>query len=122
MTIVEQLVSIYYNEEPWQKNLMTYDSAFRYHKMRYENGDIHTYEEDGVVLGYYERYFVRDTCILYNVWVRSDKRQGKVFKSLYRHFFKTMPKNIKEIVGQKQKLGGKLVKEKINKEKHYGKR
>ena len=120
MTIAQQLTRIYFDQETWHTHRMTYDSALRYHKTRYENGDIHTYEEDGEVIAYFERYFVRNTCILYNVWVRSDKRQGKVFKSLYRHFFKTMPKNITEIVGNKQKLGGKLVKEVINKEKYYG--
>jgi hypothetical protein len=92
---------------------MLYPDALWYHKTRYENGNIHTYEENGEVIGYYERYFVEDKCFLYNVWVKEGERQGKVFKELYRHFFKTMPDNIRYIVGEKIKLGGKYQKVKM---------
>jgi hypothetical protein len=111
--IVSQLVHIYYYEEWWMKNLMPLDKAVEYHRTRYENGDIHVYEENGVVLGYYERYFKDNVCTLYNLWVEDLHRKGIVFKALKKHFFETMPKNIDTITGEKQKLGGKVVTERI---------
>ena len=115
-----QLVDIYRNEENWHTFKMSFESALIYHKTRYENGSIHTYEENGEVLGYYERYFNGDTCTLYNIWIKKEARRGKVFKELYKHFFKTMPENIKYIVGEKQKLGGKFQKVLISKERKNG--
>lgn len=114
MTLAEQLTDIYYKEEYWHKSRLSFADALEYHKKRLENGDIYTYEENGEVLGYYERYFKDDICFLYNVWVNQEYRKGKVFKELYKHFFETMPKHIKYIEGEKQKLGGKLMKEKIH--------
>ena len=117
--IVSQLVEIYLTKEPWHESFMPLKEAVNYHKTRYENGIIHTYEEDGKVLGYYERYFYDDTCVLYNVYVEEGYRQGRVFKELYRHFFKNMPDNIQYIVGEKVKLGGKPQRVKIG--RRYGK-
>ena len=111
--IIAQLVEIYYTQEPWHKSFMSLPKAVQYHKTAYDNGDIHVYEEDNEVLGYYERYFNFDTCILYNVWIKESERKGKVFRELYRHFFKSMHENIKYIVGEKQKLGGKIQRVKI---------
>lgn len=108
---VSQLVDIYFNHEPWHKNRMTYDQAVQYHSNRYNHGFIHTYQENGEVLGYYERYFIEDKCFLYNIWVK--EKQGVVFKKLYHHFFDTMPDNIRYIVGEKVKLGGKYQKVKM---------
>lgn len=109
--IPEQLTKIYLEEETWHTQKMSYDKALEYHKTRWEKGQIHTQEnEKGDVVGYYERYFVDDKCFLYNLWIHKDYRQGKVFRELYRHFFGTMPSNIKYIVGEKQKLGGKYMK------------
>ena len=107
-SIPEQLVLIY-AQEHWHKTRMPYETALDYHKSRYENGVIHTYEENGEVLGYYERYIQGDTCILYNTWIKEDCRRGKVFKALRRHFFETLPKNITHITGEKVKLGGKIM-------------
>ena len=112
-TIVQQLVDIYYLHEDWHKTYLPPKEAFNYHKTRYENGNIYVYEENGKVLGYWERYFNGDTCILYNVYVEEGYRQGRVFRELYRHFFKSMPENIKYIIGEKQRLGGKIQKVKI---------
>ena len=106
---IQQLVDIYTTSEPWHKTRMSDTDAFNYHKTRYENGSIHTYEQDGEVLGYYERYFTNTACILYNVWIKEDCRRGEVFKSLYRHFFQTMPPHISYIIGEKVKLGGKVM-------------
>ena len=110
--IPEQLHDIYL-KETWHKTRMSELDSLNYHKTRYENGSIYTYVEGGKVLGYYERYCIGDVCYLYNVWVNEDCRRGKVFRELYRHFFRTLPLNILEIKGEKQKLGGKLVTEKV---------
>lgn len=120
ITIPEQLTEIYFNHENWHESKMEYDEAYRYHSNRYHNGSIHVYEEDGEVLGYYERYFIYSTCFLHNVWVKDGHRHSKVFKTLYRHFFDTMPENITRIVGEKQKIGGKVV-ERIIRRSRYGK-
>ena len=103
MTIPEQLTRIYMLKERWHKTRMDYPAALRYHQARYKNGNIYVYSENNRVLGYYERYFNFNVCFLYNVWVVRDKRRGKVFKELYRHFFKTMPNYITVIMGEKQK-------------------
>lgn len=116
-SIPEQLVEIYNTQEWWHKTRMSYEETLQYHTSRYKNGDIHTYQENGEVLGYYERYLLWDTCILYNVWIKEDYRQGNVFKELYRYFFATMPKNIKYIIGEKVKLSGKKQKVSISKER-----
>ena len=113
MTIAEQLVKIYYEKESWHKTRMTYKEAFDYHRTRYENGDIQTYEENGEVLGYYERYIVGNSCILYNCWIREDCRFGKPYKELRKRFFSTLPKNVRNIIGEKQKLGGKVMEARI---------
>ena len=114
-TIPEQLVDIYENYEWWHKTRMTHKDSIQYHKSRYENGDIQVYEEYGEVLGYYERYFTGDTCILYNVYVKKDYRRGEVFKQLKKLFFLTLPLHITHIEGEKQKLGGKIMKALITK-------
>ena len=113
LNIVEQLNYIYYNYEPWHTTRMLEPEATKYHKTRYENGDIYPYIEDGKVLGYYERYFKYNTCILFNIWIDENCRRGKVFKALRKHFFDTMPRNITLVIGEKQKLGGKVVMERI---------
>lgn len=117
LDIATQLTNIYFTDETWHNSRMTYENAFQYHKTRFEHGYIHVYEENGEVLGYYERYIRDNTCILYNVWVKESERKGKVFKELYRHFFMTMPKNITEVIGEKVKLGGKFRKRIIRRQK-----
>ena len=111
--IVSQLVNIYYTQEPWHAYKMSYESAVEYHTKYYKNGNIFVYSENGEVLGYYQRFFDNDTCILYNVWVKESERQGRVFRGLYKNFFRSMPKNIKYITGEKVKLGGKYQRVKI---------
>lgn len=118
--IIKQLIYIYENFEWWHKTRMSYSEAIHYHKKCYDNGNIHIYEEHGEVLGYYQRYFKDDTCILYNLYIKPEYRQGRIFKELYRHFFKTMPNNIKYITGEKVKLGGKFQKVLISKERKNG--
>ena len=111
-TIPEQLHEIYLNE-PWHEHRMSFETSIQYHRSRYQNGDIHIYEENGEILGYYERYMIGNECHLYNVYVKENCRRGRVFKELYKHFFSTMPSNIEYITGEKQRLGGKVMREKI---------
>lgn len=113
MTIPEQLTKIYFEEEFWHTVRMSYPEAIQYHESRYKNGDIEVYTENGEVLGYYERYLLWNSCVLYNLWIRQDCRRGRVFKELKRRFLSTLPKNITIILGEKQKLGGKLMKARI---------
>lgn|SRR3990167_218009 len=113
MTIPEQLTNIYYEKEWWHKKRMPYQDAINYHKTRYENGDIQAFIENGEVLGYYERYIIGNSCLLYNCWIREDKRNGYVHKVLKKKFFETMPKNIKNIVGESQKQGGRIMESRI---------
>jgi hypothetical protein len=116
LTIAEQLVDIYFKEEWWHKTRMSYADALKYHQTRLDSGSIYAYEENGEVLGYYERYFIFDTCYLHNVWVRRDERGGRVFRLLKKRFFSTLSREIRHITGEKQKLGGKTVERTI-----YGK-
>lgn len=110
LDIVQQLVEIYEKYEWWSKDKMSFEAAIRYHKKRLDNGDIYVYEENGEVLGYYERYITGDTVLLHNLFIKEGHRRGKVFKELYRHFFQTLPLGIKYITGTKQKIGGKFQK------------
>ena len=116
MGIAEQLTEIYEKEEWWHKARMSHEQAIRYHDSEYSKGNIYVYKEDGEVLGYYQRAFNDDKCFLMNVWV---KRKG-IFKKLYRHFFDTMPDNIKKVYGEKQSIGGKYI-ERIITRGRYGK-
>ena len=116
--IVEQLVDIYEKEETWHTSRMTHEEAIQYHKERYDKGDIEVYVENGEVLGYYERYILWNVCILYNAWIRKDQRWGKAYRELRRRFFSTLPKNVESIIGEKQKLGGKLMKAVIRRNRH----
>lgn len=120
-TIPEQLTEIYLTQEKWHAFKMPYEEALKYHKRQLENGFISVYEsENGEVLGYYERHFVYNVCFLDNAWIKEGYRRGEVFKELYRRFFATLPDNINRIMGEKQKLGGKLHKVFINKGRKDG--
>ena len=120
-TIAEQLVYIYHREEWWHATTMPYDEALAYHQKGLDNGTIHVYEQDGEVLGYYERFIDGNVVDLRNVWVKDGLRRGEVFRALYRHFFDNLPDGIDYIIGEKQRAGGKKQKVKINKERIYGK-
>ena len=106
--MIYQLLKIYYSEEFWHKTKMPYDEAYDYHKKRLEDGRIYIIVKDGKVLGYYEREINGDTCFLKNVFVIKEYRFNGVFKELYKHFFLTMSKNIKYVIGEKQSVGGKM--------------
>ena len=118
-SVVRQLVEIYFFKEHWHKTRMSVEDAFKYHSERLKSGAIYIYEEGGEVLGYYERYFKDNICTLFNLYVKEGFRRGRVIKELYKHFFGTLPKNIDRINGERQKLGGKWISFKVNKEKNY---
>lgn len=112
-SIPEQLTEIYFNNEDWHVFKLSYESALCYHTDGLAAGNIHTYEENGEVLGYYERHFVLNVCFLDNVFIKEGHRKGRVFRELCRHFFSTLPENIIQIIGEKQKLKGKVVRANI---------
>ena len=121
-TVPQQLTEIYERYEHWHKTRMPYKKAFEYHRKRYHDGSIQVYQdEQGEVLGYFERYFLWNTCVLYNAWIKKGKRRGKVFKELYKRFFDILPKNTEIIMGEKQKLNGKMQRVLISKWRKNGK-
>ena len=120
-TIAEQLTEIYFKEEWWHSPRLTLGEALKYHQDKLDSGNIVCYLDNGEVLGYYERFINGDTCTLANIYIKKEVRQGKIFKELYRHFFKTLPLNIVKIVGTKQKIHGKFIERIITKERRNGK-
>jgi hypothetical protein len=112
-TIAEQLTEIYFNEENWHIVRMSYEQALDYHEKGLREGTIKVFEENGEVLGYWERHCVFNVCFLDNVFVKKGHRQGRVFHNLYRHFFATLPTNITHIMGEKQKTNGSMHKVKV---------
>ena len=110
--IVEQLVEIY-RLEPWHKVRMTDDIAYKYHEEHLRNGDIVVYKEGDEVLGYYEAYYLGETCFFYNVYIKQGHRSGRVVLNLYKQFLSNLPKGIKNIVGESQKENGKLKEVKL---------
>ena len=107
-TIPQQLTEIYKLEEDWHLTRMTDEVAFQYHRKRYDRGNIQVYHENDEVLGYYERYIVGDICYLYNTWIKKDHRCGKVFRELYKRFFKTMPNEVTKVMGQRHKFNSRI--------------
>ena len=95
------MTDIYFKDEDWHFQKMPYGSALRYHQRGLDDGSITVYVADGEVLGYYERRFVDNTCFLYNLYVKPQKRMGKVIKSLKRVFFGAMPVNIDKVIGRR---------------------
>jgi hypothetical protein len=106
-SIAQQLVEIYHKES-WHKNRMTDKEALEYHEKQYKDGNIVVYLEKGEVLGYYQRYFLGNTCFFMNFFIREGFRQSRVTRWLRKHFFSTLPQCIEYLIGEKQKFGGKL--------------
>jgi len=111
MNLIEQLVRVYYEEEPWHRTRMSWEEAVNYHTKLVEDGSILCYTELGVLLGYVEVWrinfeqFGRLICkcpfsayledvksgnIAYvaNVWVDKKFRRTAVIKMLKLMFFK----------------------------------
>jgi len=107
-TIPAQLTDIYEQEEDWHLIRMSTEDAYKYHKKRYDRGNIQVYQKDDMVLGYYERYIVGNICYLYNVWIKKGCRRGEVFKDLYKRFFNTMPREVDRVIGRRHKFGDRI--------------
>jgi len=120
-SIAEQLTDIYFKYEWWSQPKMSYQEALNYHQERLDNGSIQVILDNGEVVAYYQREFNDEICFLVNVWVRADLRGSKVWRDLYRHFFNTMPINIKKVIGEKQKIHGRMTERFITKERRNGK-
>lgn len=109
--ILNQLLDVYYLEEPWQKNKMPVEEARKYHSNLLDSGNISYYEENEEVLGYVEYWkinyeqFGRIICgepfsayledvnsgnIAYvaNTWIKEDERRGRVVRILKLMFYK----------------------------------
>lgn len=94
------------NEESWHLYKMPYGEALRYHQRELDNGNITVCVEDGGdVKGYYQRKFIDNTCFFFNLYIKADRRLGRVFRNMRKSFFGFMPNNIERIIGTKQKLG-----------------
>ena len=110
-TIAEQLTDIYFEYETWHGEKLSYDSALNYHTKLYNQGNIQIYEKDGIVLGYFEVWFInfeqfgRLVChipfpamdedvisgklaFVANTWIHPDFRSGVIYKLLRNRFFK----------------------------------
>ena len=122
--IPEQLVEIYYDEEWWHLSKMPEKIAWEYHNHLFRQGNIQVVAELGVVLGYYEVWFIdkkqlgrillgekfpADTenitdgniAFLANAYIDKSFRNGRVFKLLYRRFME-QTKHCTMISGEEQ--------------------
>jgi len=107
-TIPEQLTDIYLKHENWHAFKMPYNQALRYHEKRYKDGTIQVYEENGEVLGYYERHFLYNVCFFDNTWIKNNGNGKQVFKELQKQFFETLPKDITHIIGHRNNIVKKV--------------
>ena len=114
LSIPEQLTNIYFNEEPWHVTRMGNAEALKYHEQRFKSGEIKVYEENGEVLGYFQRHYVYNVCFIDNAWIKKDCRRGFVFRSLNTLFYETLPGQITHIMGHRQ---NKLHKVKIRRQR-----
>ena len=128
--IIEQLLNIYYNEEWWHDTRLNRNSAFNYHNKLVQQGNIQIYQELGIVLGYYEVWFINkkqlkdivmgkpfspilqdishgNIAYLANLWIDDKFRKGKVFKELYKRFFKHIA-HCEMVAGLEQPRKGRL--------------
>ena len=111
LSIIDQLVKVYFDEEWWHTKRMCYDDAVKYHKKMLEQGAIIPYTQMGVLLGYIEVWrvnfeqFGRLICdapfsafnedvvngnIAYvaNIWIDKKFRNTSVMKAIKLVFFK----------------------------------
>jgi hypothetical protein len=109
--IPEQLAQIYIKEENWHLSKMPLEEAIRYHTKLYYQGNIQIYEIEGVVLGYFEVWYINfeqfgrlvahvpfsgyheniisgNLAYVANTWIHPDYRKGAVYKILRNRFFK----------------------------------
>jgi hypothetical protein len=108
---VDQLCEIYYKQENWHESKIPYEDAVKYHTKLFNQGNIQIYEIDGIVLGYFEVFFINfeqfgrivahapfnqmdedvisgKLAYVSNTWIHPDYRKGAVYKILRNRFFK----------------------------------
>ena len=109
-SIASQLTDIYYKYETWHPFKLSYEDALMYHTKLFNQGNIQVYERDGIVLGYFEVWFINfeqfgrlvchvpfvsmDEDILSGklayvakTWIHPDFRSGVIYKVLRNRFF-----------------------------------
>lgn len=110
MSIVEQLVKVYFEEEWWHKTRMTNEEAYEYHTKMLEKGRIIPLQYGDLLIGYVESWRVTfeqfgkivcgvnfsafhenvetgNVCYLANAWIRKEYRHGDTYKHLKQLFF-----------------------------------
>ena len=110
-TLIEQLIRVYYEDEQWHKDKMTYEEIKKYYETLFTKERIITYVEKDELLGYLESWRLNahqlikvlshqrfpiaeeninqgPLCYLASLWVKKDRRQGYVIKKLRRLFYK----------------------------------
>jgi len=110
-TIAQQLVDIYYQYETWHTDKLTYEQVLVYHQTMLDKNAIITYQQEGIVLGYFEVWFLTfeqfgrlvahapfnqsdediskgNLAYVANTWIHPNFRQGAIYKVLRNRFFK----------------------------------
>jgi len=108
--IVEQLTEIYFQYENWHEYKLPIEQVLKYHQTMIDKGAIVVYQQDSIVLGYFEAWLINfeqfgrlvahapfnqllenttDGNLAYvaNVWIHPDFRKGAVYKVLRNRFF-----------------------------------
>lgn len=111
MTILEQLVKVYQEEEDYHSVKLSEEESYKYFKKLMDKDRIHTVTSNGELMGYIESWrvsfeqFGRLICqhtfsaykedvetgniaYLSDIWIRQDERHGITFQILQRSFRK----------------------------------
>jgi len=104
------LSNCYYNDQPWQENILPEEIINKYFEEMIRRGNIITIAHEGELLGYVEfhrlnfeqfgrvtckaEFFPLDentvdgeVCYIANLWIKDDMRKGKIFEGLEKLFF-----------------------------------
>lgn len=110
MSLIEQLVDIYFNEETWHEKRLSRIEAWKYHEFLLTSGNIITVSNSDTLCGYVEQYrlsfeqFGRIICgepfsamhenvqngqVAYvaNTFIRKKYRNGETYRMLRDRFF-----------------------------------
>ena len=113
MTLIDQLIKVYYEEETWCRNKLPIDKIREYYEEIFKKNRIITIVEKGELLGYMESWRVNvlqlfhiargddfhiaeedighgNICYVNSIWIREDKRGTDVGKKLKEQFFKNL--------------------------------
>lgn len=110
LNIIKSLTFIYLNCETWHKNKLSEADANVYHERLINQGNILTYVEDGILIGYVEvwrinydqlgrilcevPFYVFDENItngniayIHNMWIKPEHRMNLVKRKILKEFF-----------------------------------